>query len=109
MEPLGVEVAVRHRFAADVQDLLAPLDHRAAQVAHHGRRELARGDRQAINYFVAQKYVEAFGKFATAPNQKVIFLPLEATSLLGSLGGIGEIAREAIGRPNGAANGAEHR
>jgi len=70
---------------------------------------LARGDRQAINYFVAQKYVEAFGKFATAPNQKVIFLPLEATALLGSLGGIGEIAREAIGRPNGAANGAEPR
>jgi regulator of protease activity HflC (stomatin/prohibitin superfamily) len=67
---------------------------------------LARGDRQAINYFVAQKYVEAFGKFATAPNQKVIFLPLEATSLLGSLGGIGEIAREAMGKSSGAANGA---
>ncbi len=42
----------------------------------------------------------------TSPNQKVVFLPLEATSLLGSLGGIGEIAREAFGRPNGAANGA---
>jgi regulator of protease activity HflC (stomatin/prohibitin superfamily) len=69
---------------------------------------LARGDRQAINYFVAQKYVEAFGKFATSPNQKVVFLPLEATSLLGTLGGIGEIAREAMGRPNGAANGGLH-
>ena len=66
---------------------------------------LARGDRQAINYFVAQKYVEAFGRFAASPNQKIVFLPLEATSLLGSLGGIGEIAREAFGRPNGAANG----
>jgi regulator of protease activity HflC (stomatin/prohibitin superfamily) len=44
---------------------------------------LARGDRQAINYFIAQKYVEAFGKFATSPNQKVVFLPMEATSLLG--------------------------
>ncbi len=69
---------------------------------------LARGDRQAINYFVAQKYVEAFGRFATSPNQKVVFLPLEATSLLGSLAGIGEIAREAFGKPNGAANGAGH-
>jgi regulator of protease activity HflC (stomatin/prohibitin superfamily) len=68
---------------------------------------LARGDRQAINYFVAQKYVEAFGRFATSPNQKVVFLPLEATSLLSSLGGIGEIAREAFGKPNGAANGAD--
>jgi regulator of protease activity HflC (stomatin/prohibitin superfamily) len=66
---------------------------------------LARGDRQAINYFIAQKYVEAFGQFATSPNQKVVFLPLEATSLLGSLGGIGEIAREAFARPNGALNG----
>ena len=66
---------------------------------------LARGDRQAINYFVAQKYVEAFGRFATSPNQKVVFLPLEATSLLGTLGGIGEIAREAMAKPNGAANG----
>jgi regulator of protease activity HflC (stomatin/prohibitin superfamily) len=67
---------------------------------------LARGDRQAINYFVAQKYVEAFGRFATSPNQKVVFLPLEATSLLSSLGGIGEIAREAFGSASGAANGA---
>ena len=69
---------------------------------------LARGDRQAINYFIAQKYVEAFGRFATSPNQKVVFLPIEATSLLGTLGGIGEIAREALGKPNGAANGAGH-
>jgi regulator of protease activity HflC (stomatin/prohibitin superfamily) len=69
---------------------------------------LARGDRQAINYFIAQKYVEAFGQFASSPNQKVVFLPLEATSLLGTLGGIGEIAREALGKPNGAANGAGH-
>ena len=69
---------------------------------------LARGDRQAINYFIAQKYVEAFGRFATSPNQKVVFLPIEATSLLGTLGGIGEIAREALGKPNGTANGAGH-
>jgi len=67
---------------------------------------LASGDRQAINYFVAQKYVEAFGKFATSPNQKVVFLPLEATSLLGTLSGIGELAREAMAKPDGAANGA---
>ena len=71
------------------------------------RQALARGDRQAINYFVAQKYVEAFGRFAASPNQKIVFLPLEATALLGSLGGIGEIAREAFGRPNGAANGSD--
>ena len=55
---------------------------------------LAKGDSQAINYFVAQQYVEAFGRFATSPNQKVVFLPMEATALVGSLGGIGEIAKE---------------
>ncbi len=52
---------------------------------------------QALNYFVAQKYTEAFGKFATSPNQKVILMPMEASSLIGSLGGIGAIAREVFG------------
>jgi regulator of protease activity HflC (stomatin/prohibitin superfamily) len=58
---------------------------------------IAAGDVQAINYFVAQKYVEALGQFATSPNQKTLILPLEATSVLGALSGIGEIAREAFG------------
>jgi regulator of protease activity HflC (stomatin/prohibitin superfamily) len=71
---------------------------------------LAHGDAKAINYFIAQKYVEAFSQLATSPNQKMIFLPFEATALLGSLGGIGEIAREAFGpRPDGPANGTGHR
>jgi regulator of protease activity HflC (stomatin/prohibitin superfamily) len=52
------------------------------------------GSTQAINYFVAQKYVEALGKFATSPNAKTILFPVEATQLIGSLGGIGEIAKE---------------
>lgn len=55
---------------------------------------LANGDSQAINYFVAQQYVEAFGQFASSPNQKVVFLPMEASALVSSLGGIGEIAKE---------------
>jgi regulator of protease activity HflC (stomatin/prohibitin superfamily) len=52
------------------------------------------GNTQALNYFVAQKYTEAFGKFAASPNQKVILMPMEASSLIGSLGGIGAITRE---------------
>jgi regulator of protease activity HflC (stomatin/prohibitin superfamily) len=52
------------------------------------------GSAQAINYFVAQKYVEALGKFATSPNAKTILFPLEATQLMGTLGGIGELAKE---------------
>lgn len=59
---------------------------------------LARGDRNAINYFVAQQYVEAFRQFANSPNQKVVFLPMEASALVGSLGGIGEIAKDIFGK-----------
>jgi regulator of protease activity HflC (stomatin/prohibitin superfamily) len=55
------------------------------------------GSGQAINYFVAQKYVEALGKFATSPNAKTILFPVEATQLMGTLGGIGELAKEVLG------------
>jgi regulator of protease activity HflC (stomatin/prohibitin superfamily) len=59
---------------------------------------IEQGSTQAINYFVAQKYVEAVSKFATSPNAKTILFPVEATQLIGSLGGIGELAREALGK-----------
>jgi len=65
---------------------------------------LAKGDSQAINYFVAQQYVEAFGQFANSPNQKVIFMPMEASALVGSLGGISEIANEIFKKDNGPAS-----
>ena len=51
---------------------------------------------QAINYFIAQKYVEAISGFATSPNAKTILFPVEATQLMGTLGGIGELARDAL-------------
>ncbi len=57
---------------------------------------IARGDVNAVNYFVAQRYVDALGKFADSENQKTFFLPLEATSLIGAVGGIAEIARDAM-------------
>ncbi|WP_221088942.1 SPFH domain-containing protein [Deinococcus aquaedulcis] len=59
------------------------------------------GNAQAINYFVAQKYVEALRDVAAAPNQKTLILPIEATSVLGSLQGIAEVAREAFGGRKG--------
>ena len=58
---------------------------------------IAGGNAQAINYFIAQKYVEAVGQFANSPNAKTILFPVEATQLIGTLGGIGEIARDALG------------
>jgi regulator of protease activity HflC (stomatin/prohibitin superfamily) len=58
---------------------------------------IASSGTQALNYFVAQKYTEAVGKFATSPNAKTILFPIEATQLIGTLGGIGELVKEAIG------------
>jgi regulator of protease activity HflC (stomatin/prohibitin superfamily) len=66
---------------------------------------IAKGDSQAINYFVAQQYVEALGQFAKSPNQKVIFLPMEASALVSSLGGIGEIAKAVFGKDEAPVNG----
>ena len=57
---------------------------------------IASSGSQAINYFIAQKYVEAISQFATSPNAKTILFPVEATQLMGTLGGIGEIAKEAL-------------
>jgi len=58
---------------------------------------IAAGDIQAINYFVAGKYVDALQAIASAPNQKVLMLPVEAAAVIGSIGGVAEIAREAFG------------
>ncbi len=57
---------------------------------------ISEGDVQAINYFVAQKYVDALGRIATSPNQKMFFMPLEASSVIGAIGGVSELAREAM-------------
>jgi regulator of protease activity HflC (stomatin/prohibitin superfamily) len=57
---------------------------------------ISSGNVQAINYFVALKYVEAMKEFADSPNQKTLLLPMETTKVLGSLGGIAEIARDAF-------------
>jgi regulator of protease activity HflC (stomatin/prohibitin superfamily) len=62
---------------------------------------VARGDVSALNYFVAEKYLRAFTALAQSPNQKILILPIEATGVLGSLAGIGEIARETFGGGGG--------
>ena len=61
-------------------------------------KAIAEGDVQAINYFVANKYVETLGEVVKAPNQKVVMLPIEATSILGALGGIGELSKQVFGK-----------
>lgn len=79
---------------AEAREREAEAEARATQVVSDA---IAKGNVQAINYFVAQKYTEALQAIGSAPNQKVLMLPMEATSLLGSLAGIGEIAKEAFG------------
>jgi regulator of protease activity HflC (stomatin/prohibitin superfamily) len=57
---------------------------------------IGRGNIQAINYFVAQRYIDAIGRLAAAPSQKVILMPLESAAMIGSLAGIAEVARESF-------------
>lgn len=58
---------------------------------------ISKGNVQAINYFVANNYVKALEALAKSPNQKVLMMPLDTSSILGSIGGIAEIAKEAFG------------
>ncbi len=69
-------------------------------------KAIANGDVQAINYFVAQKYVDALQALATARNQKVILMPLEASSVIGSVAGIAELARSAFSDRGGNSSAA---
>jgi regulator of protease activity HflC (stomatin/prohibitin superfamily) len=75
---------------AEARERLAEAEARATMMVSQA---IAKGDVNAINYFVAQKYTEALKVIASAPNQKVILMPLEASSVIGSLAGISELMR----------------
>ncbi len=66
---------------------------------------IAKGSVQAINYFVAQKYIDALQKIASAPNQKLILMPLEAAGVIGAIGGVAELVRQAMGPQTGGRTG----
>jgi regulator of protease activity HflC (stomatin/prohibitin superfamily) len=83
---------------AEARERLAQAEAKATEMVSSA---IALGDVKAINYFVAQKYTQALESIASADNQKVILMPLEASALLGSLAGIGEIARDAFGGKDG--------
>ena len=70
---------------------------------------IAKGDVAALNYFIADKYIKAFGQFADSPNQKLLMIPVEATSVLSSLAGIGEIAKATFGESAASAAAAARR
>jgi regulator of protease activity HflC (stomatin/prohibitin superfamily) len=80
--------------AAEARERSAEAEAKATQMVSDA---ISKGNVQAINYFVANNYVKALEALAVSPNQKVLMLPVDATSILGAIGGIAEIAREAFG------------
>ncbi|AOF89265.1 SPFH domain-containing protein [Sinorhizobium sp. RAC02] len=79
---------------AEARERLAEAEAKATKMVSEA---IAAGNVQAINYFVAQKYTEAMAAIGKAPNSKIVLMPMEASALVGSLGGIGAIAREVFG------------
>lgn len=79
---------------AEARERLAEAEAKATRMVSEA---IAAGDVQAINYFVAQKYTEAMQSIGSANNSKVVLMPMEASSLIGTLGGIGAIAKEVFG------------
>jgi len=78
-----------------------------AKVTTMVSQAISDGNVQAINYFVAQKYVDALQSIASAPNEKVILLPMESTGILGSLAGVAELAKSAFDNNDGGAGNAK--
>jgi regulator of protease activity HflC (stomatin/prohibitin superfamily) len=79
---------------AEARERLAEAEAKATSLVSEA---VAKGDVQALNYFIADKYTQAMAGFAQSPNQKILMLPMEASALIGSLGGIAELARAAFG------------
>jgi regulator of protease activity HflC (stomatin/prohibitin superfamily) len=78
---------------ADARERLAQAEARATLMVSEA---ISKGDVQAINYFVALKYIEALKGVATSNNSKLVFMPLDSSSVIGAIGGISELAKEAM-------------
>src|SRR5438132_4087140 len=79
---------------AEARERSAQAEAKATQMVSDA---VAAGNIAALNYFVAEKYLKAFGLLAASPNQKILMLPIEAMNVLGSLAGIGEIVKATFG------------
>jgi regulator of protease activity HflC (stomatin/prohibitin superfamily) len=84
---------------AEARERLAEAEAKATTLVSDA---IAGGNVQAINYFVAQKYVEALKEFANSPNQKLFILPTDVTGVIGSIAGITELAKESLSRTQDA-------
>jgi regulator of protease activity HflC (stomatin/prohibitin superfamily) len=84
---------------AEARERMAEAEARATQMVSQA---IAAGNVQAVNYFIAQKYVETLHAIGTSSSSKLVMIPLEASSIAGTIAGIGEIVRETMGGPNAA-------
>ncbi|MBL4762673.1 MAG: SPFH/Band 7/PHB domain protein, partial [Gammaproteobacteria bacterium] len=75
-------------LAAEARERSAEAEAKATAVVS---KAVAEGDIQALNYFIAQKYVDAISKFGESPNEKLVFMPLESSSIIGAIGGISKL------------------
>jgi regulator of protease activity HflC (stomatin/prohibitin superfamily) len=92
---------------AEARERSASAEAKATEVVSEA---ISKGDVAALNYFVANNYLRALTEIAHSPNQKVLMLPIEATSVLATLGGIGEIAKATFGgAPSGTGGSAPPR
>jgi regulator of protease activity HflC (stomatin/prohibitin superfamily) len=80
---------------ADARERLAQAEAKATLMVSEA---ISKGDVQAINYFVAQKYIEALKDIGASSNSKLVFMPLDSSSVIGALGGISELAKEAMAK-----------
>ena len=87
---------------AEARERQAEAEAKATQVVSEA---IASGNIPAVNYFVANNYIDALKELATSPNQKVLMMPLEAASVIGAVGGIAELTREAFGDGGGSSRG----
>ena len=76
---------------AEARERLAEAEARATMMVSQA---IEKGDIQAVNYFVATKYIEALARIATSPNEKLVLMPLEAGNIIGALGGITELTKK---------------
>ncbi|PCH61398.1 MAG: paraslipin [Gammaproteobacteria bacterium] len=86
---------------AEARERLAEAEAKATTVVSNA---ISAGDINAINYFVANNYIKALEKIGSAPNHKLVFMPLEAASVIGAIGGITELAKSAMEKQKGSDN-----
>ncbi len=83
---------------AEARERAAEAEARATEMVS---KAIAEGDIQAVNYFVAQKYVEALGQIGSSNSSKVFMLPVDATGVMGAVGGVAEIVRQTMQKGSG--------